>query len=85
MQRFGKIAPELFRNRWYRTKGDTRAAESMIECLCLQAARGWFVSEHEVEPVRLQLIDQRSNLRLTTHDMDRLGKIKRRLQEFEIR
>src|SRR5688572_3281367 len=63
MQRFWKIASELFRNFRYRAEGNPRAAESVIECFRLQAAGGRFIREDKIEPVRLQLLDQRSNLR----------------------
>ena len=55
----------------------------MVKSLCFQAARGWFISEHDVEPVRLQLIDQNLDCRHTANDMNRFGKPDRRFEEFK--
>ena len=48
-----------------------------------EARRYNVVSQHKIEPMGLQLTDQRSNLRLTAHNVDRLGEIKCRFQNLE--
>ena len=74
MDRDLRKAPKFFRETWYGTKGDARAAESVIKCFRLRAASCWLISQHEVKPARLQLIDRAANLGLTTHNMDGLEK-----------
>ena len=79
VQGFWKVAPELFCHLRDGTKSDAGAPEPVIECLRPQAAGSGFVGQHDIEPVRLQLIDEWPDLRLTANHMDRFGKIKRRL------
>ena len=83
MQRARKVAPQLDCDRGHGAEGDAGSAEPMIECLRLEAARRRLIGEHDVEPVRLQLIDQRPDLRLPADDVDRIGEAKRRLENLE--
>ena len=55
----------------------------MIERLSFQGARGRFVSENDVEPMRLQLINQRSDFALATNDMDRIREAKSSSEDLE--
>jgi hypothetical protein len=55
----------------------------MIKCLRLETARSWLIGKHDIEPMRLQLINQRPDLRLPADDVDRIGEAERRLENFK--
>ena len=55
----------------------------MIEGLCIEAAGGGFIREHNIESVRLQLMHEWSDLSLTTDDVNRIGVMESRFQNLE--